>query len=283
MSKGGKGYTVIEVLIFIAVSSLMFITAMIAINGRQQQVQFSQGTREFDAKIRDIINDVTTGYYPANDTVSCQVVASEVQIEASTGQTIGTNSECIYIGKVLQFNLNGVSDSFKIYNLAGKRFVGDDLTPTLSIDEAAPKAVTMIADGSFVDPSENFLIPYGLKVTKVISPQSDTVYSEYGAIAIVSNFGGSSVSEGQSVQIGGIVGSQFGASESDAVGVINSLTQLENNNVDNIGYMDINRSQGIVICLESSRGSVASITLGKNGSSDTELQLDNHIAGCDNV
>jgi type II secretory pathway pseudopilin PulG len=88
-AKRQVGYTILEVLIFIAVSSLMFISAMRAISGRQRQVQFTQSIQEFDAKIKDLINDVTTSYYPTNENVSCEIIGSEISISKGSDQKIG--------------------------------------------------------------------------------------------------------------------------------------------------------------------------------------------------
>lgn len=281
MSKGGKGYTILEVLIFIAVSSLMFVTAIVAIGGRQQQVQFSQGAREFDAKIQDIINDVTTGYFPTNETISCSIINGEVQVQSSSDQKLGTNDDCIYIGKAVQFQPNGESSKIIIYSLAGKRFVdATSLTPSLSIADASPKAVALPLDSNFRGSEENYLIPNGLMVKKVFQEFSSSDIRSYGVIAIMSNFGGSRVSEGQTVQVGGIFGTSMGSDESTAVDTINKLS--DNPDLDGqSGYMDKNPAGGLIICFESPEGRKASIKMGLNGSNSTELKLDNYEAGCD--
>ncbi len=69
MNRGNRstGYTIVETMIFLAVSSLMFISAMILINGRQSRAEFIQAVRVFEANLRDVANDVSTGYY-ANTT-----------------------------------------------------------------------------------------------------------------------------------------------------------------------------------------------------------------------
>lgn len=275
------GYTILEVLIFIAVSSLMFVIAITAIGGRQQQVQFSQSTREVDAKLRDIINDVTTGYYPTNSTVSCEVIAGEVQIVASTNQEIGTNSNCIYIGKALQFSPDGKSDVIRIYNLAGKRYADNSQNPTLSINDAQPKAVALPDDSNFERSYEDYPIPYGLEITKVIVPISASINKLYGVIAIVNNFGDTTVSDGQTVQVGGIVGTSLGDSESTAVDLINQLTETSLFDPPQNGFFDKSETEGLTICLKSPDYKQASITLGKNGSGTTELLLDKYVKGCD--
>ncbi len=275
------GYTILEVLIFLSVSSLMFVTAMRTINGRQKQVQFTQSIQEFDAKIRDIINDVTTGYYPTNETVNCNVIGDDVEIIESTGEKLGTNDECIYVGKVIHFKSNGDDTAMKIYAMAGKRYSSSDSTPSDSISDAKPKAVSLPGNSNFTETAENFITLYGLKVTRVFRPISDIVFTDYGSLAFMSYFGGSGVSEAQAVQIGGISGSIMGSNELSSLSIINQITDNPGNGPSPpTGYFESNTAEGIVICLEGSGGKKASLTVDAGGDNSTILQVDNRNGGC---
>ena len=273
------GYTILEVLIFLAVSSLMFVSAMRAINGRQKQVQFTQSVREFDAKIKDVINDVTTSYYPTNKTVDCLVSGGEVVIDDALNETLGTNDDCIYVGKVIHFQINNNNTTMKIFAMAGKRYSDGNLTPSLSVQDARPKAVSMPGNTSFIESAEDFTTLYGLRVTRVIRPISNVVFTDYGSLAIISNFGGSSISEAQSVLIGGIKGSAMGGDVTSALTVINQITD-DPARATLTGYFEKNTDEGIVICLQSPEGKRASISLGVKGSSSTTLLIDNYNVGC---
>lgn len=273
------GYTILEVLIFIAVSSLMFVSAMRAINGRQKQVQFTQSVQEFDAKIKDVINDVTTSYYPRNETVDCRVSGGDVIINNGTNQDLGTNDECIYVGKVIHFQSEGDDTAMRIYAMAGRRYADSALTPSLSISEARPKAVTSPGNSNFIESAENINTLYGLRVTRVIRPVSDVVFTDYGSVAIMSNFGGTSISEAQSVQIGGILGSTMGGDAQSSLVVINQITD-DPASAMLTGYFEKDTDEGVVICLESPEGKKASISFGVKGSSSTTLSIDNYNVGC---
>ncbi|HSX23561.1 MAG TPA: hypothetical protein VLE74_00460, partial [Candidatus Saccharimonadales bacterium] len=65
MSGGTKplGYTIVEVMIFLAVSGALLVSALLIFNGRQQRIEFGQSIRDIDSKIRDVLNDVSTGVY----------------------------------------------------------------------------------------------------------------------------------------------------------------------------------------------------------------------------
>lgn len=283
---GRKGFTVLEVLIFIAVSALIFVTAMTAISGRQNQVQYSQGTRDFDTKLRDIINDVTTGYFPTNESVGCIVgVDDAVQIVSSFDATqLGTNDDCIYIGKVIQFVPDGNADKIRVYVMAGRRYIdNEDLEPVTTVAEAKPKLVYAPDDANLQNTYEEYTLLYGMKVTRVFQP-SDAGPIEYGAVGIISNFGGSLTSESQTVQVGGIAGTTLGVepgtARNEALNIINNLTDDEAFGDDD-GFFEKNTNSGIVVCLENFEGKKASVGFGARGTTSTTLQLDDYNEECD--
>ena len=65
---GGKnkqplGYTIIEVMIVLAVSGLMFIIAATFINGKQQRATFTAGVNEMASELQNVIEQVNDGSY----------------------------------------------------------------------------------------------------------------------------------------------------------------------------------------------------------------------------
>ncbi|MBI3624088.1 hypothetical protein HY218_00480, partial [Candidatus Saccharibacteria bacterium] len=57
----GNGFTIVESMIFLAVTGTLMLVAFLMINGKQAQAQFATGVRDFNSKIEDIINDISTG------------------------------------------------------------------------------------------------------------------------------------------------------------------------------------------------------------------------------
>lgn len=279
--KRSGGYTILEVLIFIAVSGVMFVGAMIAIGGRQSEVQFSQSVREFEAKIRDIINDVSTGYYPTNDTVSCylDIATDQIEITSSSNEQLGTNDDCIYIGKALQFRPDDDGSKMKIILLAGRRYEDSKLKPSTTIAAAKPKAIAKPGDANFTSTIEEYQLLYGVEVYRVVRPLSSAPVEDFGLIGVLSDFGGASISETQSPVAGGVVGSEYGMNESQAVTLLDSLTDDITKSGTN-GYIEKNTTEGIVICLRDERGRKASVSFGSQGRSAVQLDIDNYNLGC---
>ncbi|HMT19266.1 MAG TPA: hypothetical protein PKD20_00530 [Candidatus Saccharibacteria bacterium] len=275
-----RGYTILEVMMFIAISAAIFTGAVRAIGGRQAQVQFSQAVREFEAKIRDVANDVVTGYYPANETVTCELSVGKSRIVKTNDASLGTNSGCIYIGKVLQFQPDGKKERMDIYTMAGLRYEDQiELTPSTSIAKSDPVPVSLVtADEGFHDPTSSYNLLYGLQVKKVIRPSASPV--EYGAVAIMTNFGASGVSDIQTAQIGGVVGSQLGQTKASVLTLLDELTD-DPARIGDSGYLEKNTSEGIVICLEDVSGKLASVSFGVSGNISTRLDIDSYDRRCD--
>lgn len=98
MYKGSMvgGYTIIETLIFLAISSLLFLSAVSTIGGRQASVQFTQATRDAQSKIQELINQVSTGYYPSAGYTCTASVAGLSFTNISSVQ--GTSKDCVFLG-----------------------------------------------------------------------------------------------------------------------------------------------------------------------------------------
>lgn len=99
-----KGFTIVETLVVIAITALLFLATSFLVRGQIQKQQYKLGINEQLSLLRDTANDVQTGYYPdvLNLTnVTCAGTASSVNA-ANQGQ----NGDCILVGKRITFNQN---------------------------------------------------------------------------------------------------------------------------------------------------------------------------------
>jgi hypothetical protein len=116
------GYTIIEVLIFLAVSGALLVAAATVISGRQERIRFTQGVVSFDQQLQDTFNDVSTGFYPSRENFSCTSSGKIVNITAGIQDKQGTNDGCIFVGKLLHFFISGSKNTeYKVYTLVGPR------------------------------------------------------------------------------------------------------------------------------------------------------------------
>lgn len=115
------GFTVVETLIFLAVSMAMFVSATVLISGRQGKIQFNNAVRDFESNLIDMANDVANGYYQSNNDITCTVLGGAPNPQPAT-KDLGTNQDCIFIGRVVMPDKIN-PESFNTYSLAGLRTV----------------------------------------------------------------------------------------------------------------------------------------------------------------
>lgn len=158
--KGGRsprelplGYTVLEVMIVLAVSGVMFLIAANFINGKQQSASFTNGVNELASRIQDVIEQVSDGQY-SDVPFDCQPQGAGLLVTGSTapGKSQGSNPDCVFIGKFMHFSPGGTSSRYEVFSLAALRSstsLGPDVTPVR---------------GAGVDLTDQQLVPQNLQV-----------------------------------------------------------------------------------------------------------------------
>lgn len=153
-----SGYTILETLIFLAVSAALFVSAMTVISGRQARAEFSTGFREFEAMMNDVANDISDGYYADIGTVGgnnryVQCTATNYgspTFSASTVSTQGKNKGCVLMAIGVQVNPSGgvfTNRNLNITPVAGRQYVPNaGLNDATSYSETLMKAIA--PDGS---------------------------------------------------------------------------------------------------------------------------------------
>ena len=135
------GFTVIEVLIVLAVSGMLFVSAAILISGKQNQTAFDQSIRQVQSQVQQLISDVATGYYPNSENFRCTISGGNPTLSAGAARQ-GTNSGCIFVGKAVQFGVGAAnSEIFNGYTISGVQRGGAGGTETASMAEANPSVV----------------------------------------------------------------------------------------------------------------------------------------------
>ena len=133
------GFTIVETMIVLAVTGIIFLSAAALVNGKEAKVQFSTSIQSVQQQIQQIMNQVQSGFYAlSKDTFTCNANAGGILIAGGTNSR-GTNSSCVFLGRALQFSnppANG-SQSLYAYTVAGSRtdVTGADAT---TIDQAHP-------------------------------------------------------------------------------------------------------------------------------------------------
>jgi hypothetical protein len=120
------GYTIIEVMIVLAVSGFMFIIAANFINGKQEKAAFTQGSNDTVSRLDKIVEEVTDGHY-SDVPLQCSVVGSTLSVGTSGVGAQGQNPNCVFLGKIVRFYNagSGHRDHYGAYSIAAVRGITD--------------------------------------------------------------------------------------------------------------------------------------------------------------
>lgn len=259
-----RGYTIVEVLIFMAISSAMFVFVVITFAGRQEDIRFRQSLNDFEAQMRDLMNDVSTGFLPNAD-FECQVLADgSFDFSGGMGEQ-GANADCVNLGKAVV--INDTSDNFAAMSLVGSN---QALSRASDYEALGLQPVTDSGSGDNVFTTTT--LTGGAEVYKVAFRDAPAI--EFGAIgflpALATTAGGS---DGQNVVVAGFRRVQLAGSPAAAT--------INGDSSTNLRLALAN--QELIICLRSVYDAErkASLTLGGSVAS-TVLDIDTYDkAVCD--
>lgn len=157
-----------------AVSALMFVLSIVFVNGKQAQVEFRQGLFLVNSDIRSTINEVSNGrtdttsytasrrcYVPSPSVASSRPTFAGTKARGASG---GING-CVFLGKVMHFNVTGQPDAdtfYNVYSVAGRQMNAKE-NPVVSFSESRP--VPMVTAYSAEDITSVRKLQSGLRIT----------------------------------------------------------------------------------------------------------------------
>lgn len=256
------GYTIVETMIFLIVSGLLMASAALLFNGKIQRSQFVQSVRNLDSQIKNTINDVSTGTYAGGLGYKCTPGAANQPtiIKNGSSDAQGTNSGCIFVGKVLQLGATGDKTTFNIYTIAGNRLDISGSGDVTSLAASHPVAVDDSTSPQGLDLTNYSHLQDGLQVDGVFAKDSNGTTKPVGSIGIFQTFGQVNaigtglVSGSQNVQVTPI-GTNYPLSQGDLDTAIKTLAGTSTD-----------ASEGIIVCLSGGANQTASLTIGLNNS-----------------
>ena len=279
MGRVKQGYTILETMIVIGVSAVMFITAVAAFSGSQQDVQFSQSIRDLESKIQDVINDVSVGFFNNDGSIACSEASAagdrlDLVYDASLSAQQGSNNECIFVGKAIQFAPNGDPNSIQIYTIFCRRNAASGGV-TQSLNDAEPEVIADVSNPDLNRYIEQYDLEWGTEISHVGINDGGSV-ENYGAVAFVTAFArsiGNVDISNSSVRNGAVKGTTLTDTQTQFITTINNLN--EDTTSLAAGSIDLRGNEEINVCLRSPSGDRASIVIGGSGSTTTRLAIDN--------
>jgi prepilin-type N-terminal cleavage/methylation domain-containing protein len=185
------GFTIIETMIVLAVTGLLFVLIASTWAGRQRQNEFKTASNEIRSRIQQTISDVQNGYFPGNGGFSCQNSAtanlqlkSPPVVTASGNQ--GTNEACVFLGKIVQFgNNNATADGYRTFPVAALR---NPLDPSDFKSTKPTVLAPSSLNGSMMDLSTLGSMQYGLTVESIKATYNGST-QDVNAVGFISKNG----------------------------------------------------------------------------------------------
>jgi type II secretory pathway pseudopilin PulG len=113
-----SGFTIVETMIVMAVTGIMFISVVLLINGKQQRAQFQFAVKDVQTQIRQIITETTASYNQLGNN-TCSSFGGKPKLATGTTDTLGTNASCVFLGKTIIFSQD--KESFLVAPVIGLR------------------------------------------------------------------------------------------------------------------------------------------------------------------
>ena len=247
LARTQRGFTIVEVLIVLAVTSAMFILAAGAINGKQDETEFQQSINNITSSIQQTINQISAGEYPNVNDFTCDGTTGILKITPGTNQQ-GANNGCILLGEAMQFGFKGTSpQQYRTYIIAGLQHdsSGDDITSLTAAKPAAIAPGTATNDKGVPDASVPGYLQDGLTAVWMKSNGKPVA-----AVAFISSLGqykgGNLVSGSQQLSVYPV------ASSSGNDQVPNSQSPYVAEAINkNLASAPQNPSSGVQICFAS--------------------------------
>lgn len=112
-----KGFTILEVMIVLAVTMILFFMATQFIAGKEQYNAFKVSLNSLQTEFKGIFNNVANGYFP-DQNISCLVLGiSNPIIKKGGNKQQGSHWGCIFLGDEVQIKTTGLV----VYPIVGNR------------------------------------------------------------------------------------------------------------------------------------------------------------------
>jgi prepilin-type N-terminal cleavage/methylation domain-containing protein len=176
MQRVSDGYTLIEVMIVLAISVVLVGVSLTFLSGREGHTRFSQNMRDIQSKLQSWLDNVPNGFTNVSaGSANCYLFGSSVKID---GGNQNPDAQCIFLGKAIQFR-DDPATSVYAYSVFGQRLNGTDLVSTIK-DVGPVPAVGTNGTGN-LDLTETYALGPGTTVRRIV--KSSGIGSDNGHMA----------------------------------------------------------------------------------------------------
>ena len=244
------GYTIVEVLIVLTVSSALFSMVAFSFSGKQAKNESTQSARDLESLIQSTVNNVFNANYPSG--LRCQLTGLGGSPVVSVDATVkpGSTRGCIFIGKIISFRQR----SAQVASVIGRQFQGSTTADIENIAQSMARVVTVAG-------VETYSYPYSMTVSKVET--AGVTPTQFGSLAFIYELGGAASSNNP------LSGSRT-VNVYRAGGTVATPQSLGSVTQDSF----VLASEGVRICLVAGNGEVNELLVGgNNNANDTFINM----------
>ena len=119
-----SGFTIVELLIVLAVVGVIAVATLPFISGKQSSTQYTVGINQIQTQISSVINNISTGNIPINGSYTCatQSNGSSLKINVNSGSNTGA---CQFLGEAIYFKKNSMQIIPIAEFINGKKLIKD--------------------------------------------------------------------------------------------------------------------------------------------------------------
>lgn len=255
------GFTIVEVMVFLAISGVTFLIAASFISGKEAQAEYNTGMNQANLRVKTIINNVSNGNYalPNGSALSCSFSAGKPDVTEVAPQPNNVAMEgCTFVGTVLEPDYNNNPNQYYLFTVAGcQNYIGagssyqcsnspSDPIPT-NLEEEQPQVVNWLSSSKEWD--------NGVALTRIYYVNG-TSWDQISALG----FFGSFPSMNNSVMESGAEPVNLVYFNGNSANTAQDITSLGSNGPNGRlmtgGY--------VVMCFQGAKGQKGSIDIGSN-------------------
>ena len=269
-SRYSAGYTILEVMIVMMVTSALFIATAATMSGKQERSEFLTGIRSLESSIQTVASEVSAGHYQNGYQCTASGGSKPNVDTANATNGPGSNTGCIFLGKVMHFGFNNGLD-YNVYTVVGRREASTGGAAT-SLDEAQP--VVVEGTGNSPDLTDYKKTDWGISVTRVIVKGSPDI--DVGSIGFLNQLtgdiaGGNPATGSRSLKLIGVTGTTISPATSKSATVLEIEATTPTQMID--------APDGLVMCVTGRNNQKGEINIGGvRGRSTTNVLIDDGVS-----
>lgn len=195
MFRSRGGYTIIEVTTVLAITAILFGSAVALFQGQQGKTVLSQSLYNLASQIQNYSSQVNAGVYNGSSNYQCQLNGTNQAYLTTSGS--GSTGQCLFMGRALQIVKGG--NTMESYTVLGSR-VANDGSIVSSFDQANPVPATDQSGSNWYLTNKYVLSGSETFSNSIVKDISGNTKSNYYMVGIFNDLSGGGSSTSLSVR-----------------------------------------------------------------------------------